>query len=33
MTSIEDFLHATGGSLHAEFVEIQSGKDDGWPKL
>ena len=29
--TIEDFLRATGGTLHAEFIEVQSGKDDARP--
>lgn len=31
--AVEDFLRATGGTLRAEFVEVQSGKDDARPKL
>lgn len=28
-----EFLKASGGTLHAEFVEVQSGKDNGREKL
>jgi len=31
--SVEDFLNATGGTLGTEFVEVQSGKDDGRVRL
>jgi DNA invertase Pin-like site-specific DNA recombinase len=31
--TVEDFLHSTGGTLSAEYVEVQSGKDDTRPKL
>jgi DNA invertase Pin-like site-specific DNA recombinase len=31
--TVEDFLHATGGTLTREFIEVQSGKDDDRPKL
>ena len=26
--AVTDFLRVTDGTLHAEFVEVQSGKDD-----
>lgn len=31
--SVAEFLKATGGTLRDEYVEIQSGKDNGRPKL
>jgi DNA invertase Pin-like site-specific DNA recombinase len=31
--AVAEFLRATDGTLHAEFVEVQSGKDDDRPKL
>jgi DNA invertase Pin-like site-specific DNA recombinase len=31
--TVAEFLRNTDGTLHAEFVEVQSGKDDGRPKL
>src|SRR5688572_4747352 len=32
-TRVEEFLRDTGGTLRAEFTEIQTGKDDARPKL
>jgi DNA invertase Pin-like site-specific DNA recombinase len=31
--AVTEFLRSTGGTLHAEFTEIQSGKRDDRPKL
>lgn len=31
--AVEQFLRSTGGTLRAEFVEVQSGKDNDRPKL
>jgi DNA invertase Pin-like site-specific DNA recombinase len=31
--AVDDFLRATGGTLHAEFVEVQSGGDNARAKL
>ena len=31
--SVKEFLRATGGTLAADFVEVQSGKDNQRPKL
>jgi DNA invertase Pin-like site-specific DNA recombinase len=31
--SVHDFLKQTGGTLHTEFTEVQSGKDNDRPKL
>lgn len=31
--AVEDFLQQTSGTLRAEFVEVQSGKDNDRPKL
>jgi DNA invertase Pin-like site-specific DNA recombinase len=30
---VEDFLRQSGGTLRAEYTEVQSGKDDARPKL
>lgn len=31
--AVADFLQSTGGTLRAEFIEVQSGKDNDRPKL
>ena len=31
--AVADFLQSTGGTMRAEFIEVQSGKDNARPKL